>query len=163
MLGKDPGATQAANKTLTGITPDSLTNSQSTFAQNKNANTYQKFAGSGRVRKGVRSGDGKPSEAVRSKYYWANEVQEVVWDYLSNNDKPPANAVGRGELQSRVQEVQNRMVAERILDTPDPDDSDSTNICIVTDSGDPQAPNIACYGRLLHGMISAAVTITAEV
>jgi len=163
LLGTDTGGVQSGNRTLTGITPNSLTADEASQIEGRHWNHYRKYAGAGRLRKGVRCGDGKPSESVRAKYYWANELQTAAWNYLTESLKPPANVGGRLAMESQLQGVNNRMVEEYVLDTPVNSDPESSNKVTVSAGSDPTEPIIVARGRILHGMIGAQLQIYTEV
>lgn len=115
LLGKllpfDPGTYTAMFKTLSGISVDSLTTTESTAIRDENGNTYEEIGGRNIVREGkVSSGD--YLDLIIFVDWLQARMQESVYAVLVNNPKVPYDDTGiemiSNAMESPLKTGQNR-------------------------------------------------------
>lgn len=106
-LPEDAGSITWAYKTLASVSSQSLTSTQRTNLENKNANFLSTLAGVAITRYGT-SSQGEFMDIMRGTDWLAARIQERVYTLLVNNDKLPYTDAGiqavRGEILAQLRQ-----------------------------------------------------------
>lgn len=105
-LVNDPGSYTMDLKTLAGITPDSLTDTEATNAQNKNMNVYRTIAGLNVLTYGTNA-SGDYEDVERFKDWLTNEIQIRVLAALAGAKKIPYTNKGIRAIGAVIQGALN--------------------------------------------------------
>ena len=92
-LTKTPGASTWAEKTLQGVTADTITEGQYSAAIGLNCSVFVPMGGVNVTLLGVLA-NGEPIETIRGIDYATSEIQADLWALKVNNDKIPYNDSG---------------------------------------------------------------------
>lgn len=108
MLPKDPGSATWKFKTLTGVTQDSITTTESTRARAKNINTYESIGGVDITREGVMA-SGEFIDVIVGADWLEAQIEENVYSRFVNSDKIPYTDAGatviEGEIRKCLQDA----------------------------------------------------------
>jgi len=100
-LPTDPGSTTWMFKTLSGVTFDALTDTQSTNARNKKANTYENIAGVNMTQEGTVA-SGEYIDIIRGVDWLQARITENVFSRFVNLPKIPYTDGGIAIIESEV-------------------------------------------------------------
>ncbi len=117
-LVRDPGSQTWKFKTLNGITPDSLTSSETDFATGKNVNTYVRVAGVNITQEGVMAGD-EYIDIIRGIDWLTARIKERIFTRLVNAAKIPYTNAGIAVIETAVRE-QLDIALDQGLIAPEP-------------------------------------------
>ena len=104
MLPKDPGSATWKFKTLTGVTDDGITTTQSTRARGKNCNTYETIGGVAITREGVMA-SGEFIDVIVGADWMESRIEENVYSVLVNSDKIPYTDAGGAVIENQIRGV----------------------------------------------------------
>lgn len=108
MLPKEVGSATWKFKTITGITADDLTSTQSTYARNKNCMTYETIGGVSITREG-KVASGEFIDTIIGVDWLESRMEERVYSRLVNSDKIPYTDDGftmiEGDIRAQLQEA----------------------------------------------------------
>lgn len=105
-LVNDPGSYTMDLKTLSGITPDNLTDTESGNAQGKNLNVYRSIAGVNVLTYGTNA-SGAFEDTIRFKDWLVNEIQVRVLACLAGAKKIPYTNKGARTIGAVIQGALN--------------------------------------------------------
>jgi hypothetical protein len=109
-LTATPGSETWAFKPVAGVSTDKLSTAQENAVETKNWNHYTRTAGQNMTYDG-KSGAGRYGDIVTFIDWTYNEIQLAILGWLLNNPKVPYTNAGGDALQSVVQAVLNRGLA----------------------------------------------------
>lgn len=113
-LSKDPGQATWKFKTLTGVTVDNLTPTQSTNVLAKNANTYEAVGGVNITSNGTVA-SGEFIDVIRDIDWLTARIQERVYQSLVNLPKIPFTDTGIAIIESAVRAQLLQAVSAGVL------------------------------------------------
>ena len=113
-LTTDPGSSTWAFKTLSTISADSLTPTQSTNIRNKNANTYESIGGVNITREG-KMASGEYIDVIRGVHWLKARLQENVYSRIANLPKIPFTDGGIAIVESEIRSVLQEGIANGLL------------------------------------------------
>lgn len=115
----DPGGLTFALKTLTGITPDKLTDTQKEAALGKNCNVYVERGGVGITLEG-QVASGEFIDIIRDVDWLQSRIQEEIFFQLVNQNKIPYTDAGVALIESVLRAVlRNAQDANVLSNDPD--------------------------------------------
>lgn len=114
VLPRTPGAWTLKFKTLTGITPDNLTDAQISIAKAKNVNVYTTVAGSGMLEEGV-VGSGEFLDVIVGVDWIHANMQADIFQALRNEPKLPYTNPGAGVIESIIRNRLQLAITATIL------------------------------------------------
>ena len=118
MLPKDPGSATWAYKTLSGISADDLTATQSKAVHDKDANTYEAIGGVNVTRYGT-VGSGEYLDVIRGIDWLEARMQERIYSRLVNNDKIPYTNKGIAVIENEIRgQLQDGIAAGLLASDP---------------------------------------------
>jgi len=100
-LPKDPGSITWENKTLSGVTPDSLTPTHVVNLKAKNAGYYQTISGHNGHRN-AKVAAGEWIDTIRGRSWFKARIQERIANAIFTNDKVPYTNDGIGLLEAEI-------------------------------------------------------------
>lgn len=113
-LTTDPGSSTWAFKTLSTISADSLTPTQSTNIRNKKANTYESIGGVNITREGQMA-SGEYIDVIRGVHWLKARLQENVYSRIANLPKIPFTDGGIAIVESEIRSVLQEAIANGLL------------------------------------------------
>lgn len=119
MLPTQPGSVNWAYKTLSGVTPSTLTATQRTAALDKNCNTYEVRGGVNVTRLGTMA-SGQYIDITVGLDWLTTTMQAAVYSALVNLPKIPYTVAGMTIIQGYIMQALNQAVLNSVLssDTP---------------------------------------------
>lgn len=121
-IAYDPGSATWKFVTLIGIDADALTNTQSSNIRNNNANTYEVFAGTSKMREGTVA-SGEFIDIIIGLDYLTQRIRENIFNRLSNSLKIPYTDAGVAIVQSLLDQsladgVRKSILASYVITVP---------------------------------------------
>jgi len=113
-LAHEPGSVTACNKTLQGVSSDSLTDTETGYLDGKNANYYISVAGAGRERVG-RMVNAQWLDVVMGVDWIQSDMTTNVFNLLALQDKVPFTDAGIDLVVTQVRLTLQKAVAKGIL------------------------------------------------
>jgi len=107
-MSRDPGSSDWYLDTLTGITPDTLTDSEIGYMKGKYANYYETIAGRNVTTSECKTGKGEYIDVMYFIAWLAQTIREDVFVQIADADKIPYTDVGIGAIQNTVLSVLRR-------------------------------------------------------
>lgn len=132
----DPGSSNWAYKTLTGVTPDTLTGSKETALKNKNCNYYMVVGGVAITQNG-KVASGEWIDIIIGTDWIEARLREAVYSALVNNRKLPYDDGGIAIVKGLVKQVLVDAAGKGILQ------QDSIEVTAPSYSDIPKADRIA--------------------
>lgn len=118
VLPRTPGSWTLKFKTLSGITVDSLTDTQLTVAKGKNANVYTSVGGAGMLEEGIVASGEYLDVIVGIDWIHAN-MQADIFQALRNQPKLPYTNAGAAVVESIIRNrLQLAVTASILSDDP---------------------------------------------
>ena len=114
ILPRDPGSITWKFKTLSGVTPDTLSATTIVNLTNKKANFYHVFGGVPITEEGTMA-NGTFIDEIRGADFIQARMQENVFSKMVNLDKIPFTNAGLDLITNQMFEVLNASVAQGIL------------------------------------------------
>lgn len=114
-LPKDPGSTNWAHKTVTGIQPLTLNELQLKNGTDKKANLYVIAGADGRTRFGTVA-SGEFIDIMRGIDWLQSRLEEEVFTLLATHEKVPYTDAGIASVEAVVKSVLNEAVNENFLE-----------------------------------------------
>lgn len=97
----DPGGETWANKQLSSITTDSLSETEALAVQGKNGNTFEPFRNISITQNG-KVAAGEWIDVIRFRDWLAEEIKVNVFNLLINRDKVPYTDAGIAAIESQI-------------------------------------------------------------
>ncbi|NIQ06866.1 MAG: DUF3383 domain-containing protein [Candidatus Korarchaeota archaeon] len=111
----DPGSSTWMFKTLSGITVDSLTSTESTNIRNKNGNTYETIGGVNITREG-KVASGEYIDVIRGIDWLESRMEERIYSRLVNLPKIPYTNAGIAIIESEIRAQLQEAVESGVID-----------------------------------------------
>ena len=111
---QDPGSTTWKNKTLSGITVDTLPPTEKTNASGKNCNTYTEVGGVNITEEGVMA-SGEFIDVMRGVDWITARIREDVYYVLINEEKVPYTDDGVASILNPIDAVLRQATNNQIL------------------------------------------------
>lgn len=113
-LPTNPGSITWKFKSLSGVTVDSITETQKTIAAGKNANTYTVIGGRNITEEGVTS-EGTFIDIIRGTDWIQARITENVFQAFVTQPKIPYTDQGVSIIVNRIQQILDQAVANGVL------------------------------------------------
>jgi hypothetical protein len=114
-LPSAPGSSTWMFKTLSGISVDSLTTTESTNIRNKNGNTYETIGGVNITREG-KMASGEYIDVIRGVDWLESRMEERVYGRLVNLAKIPYTNAGIAIIEAEIRAQLQEAIAAGVLD-----------------------------------------------
>lgn len=113
-LPTEPGSSNWAFKSLTGVIADDLLSSQSSGVFTNNGNTYETFAGQSVTRYGKVS-SGEWIDVIRGADWLQARLQENLYSTLINVEKIPYTDAGGDIIENKIREILDQGVENNYI------------------------------------------------
>ena len=120
MLPKDPGSATWKFKTLTGVTANSLSSTQSTYVRNKKGNVYETIGGVDITREGTMV-SGEFIDVIVGCDWLESRMEERVYSRLVNSDKIAYTDAGIATIEADIRaQLQEAIAVGFLAEYPQP-------------------------------------------